>query len=96
MHQDALLESAPVLLRRPHRDTGRGQTLAKPCARASPTPIRHVVAFSEDGSRPPRATPHLVPSTFVRTYANYLDLEKLLTPLEHDGAGAATDVLPIR
>jgi hypothetical protein len=38
MHQDALLESAPVLLRGPHRNTGRGKTLAKPFARASPTP----------------------------------------------------------
>jgi hypothetical protein len=28
MHQDALLESAPVLQRRPHRDTGGGKTLA--------------------------------------------------------------------
>ncbi len=29
MHQDALLESTPVLLRRPHRDTGGSKTLAK-------------------------------------------------------------------
>jgi hypothetical protein len=28
MHQDALLESAPVLLRHPHRNTGRGETMS--------------------------------------------------------------------
>jgi len=47
MYQDALLESAPVLLRRPYRDTGRGKTLAKPFARASPTPTRHVVPLAK-------------------------------------------------
>lgn len=30
------------------------------------------------------------------TYANYLDLEKLLTPLERDGADAATGAFPTR
>jgi hypothetical protein len=43
MHQDALLESAPVLSSRPHRDTGGGKTLAKPFARATHTPTRHAI-----------------------------------------------------
>jgi hypothetical protein len=41
------LESAPVLLRRPHRDTGGGKTVAKSFARASSSPICHVVALAK-------------------------------------------------